>query len=224
MFLATFQSRLACNLFPTAAVFAIWFLGFWWLVPFRDTASPMQNEACTVLFKYTHVGSGRQDEWLVLCPDSRVIFARKTRGGRRAFGSVGSWRPTSSGFDLVAWACCLGAKRRDLSFHRIQNKIHQWESQADGVTRRVLLMGWTAPPIPQLCDMTQRPDPNLLAIADTDQVADEASYRLASTANGIDVAVTRLARAPKVPMGIDVALTRLAPFGSLLLTTREAWT
>ena len=173
MFLAIFQSRLACNLFPTAAVFAIWFLCVRRRVPKLDTTSPMQNEACTVLFKYTHVGSRRQDEWLVLCPDSRVVFARKTRGGHRAFGSVGSWRPTSSGFDLVAWACCEGAKKRDLSFHRIVNKIHQWECQADGVTRRVMLMGWTVPPMPQLCDTAQRPDPNLLAIADTDQVADE---------------------------------------------------
>ena len=75
-------------------------------VLWRRVPEGMQNEACTVLFKYTHVGSRCQDEWLVLCPDSRVVFARKTKAGHRAFGSVGSWHPTSSGFDLVA---CLGA-------------------------------------------------------------------------------------------------------------------
>jgi hypothetical protein len=71
------------------------------------------------------------------------------------------------------WACCEGAKKRDLSFHRTVNKIHEWECLADGVTRRVKLMGWTAPPVPQICDTPQRPAPNLLAIADTNQVADE---------------------------------------------------
>lgn len=60
VFVATVHRRIACILSPTAAVTAIWFLCVWWLVPFIDIASQMQNEACTVLFKYIHVGSPGQ--------------------------------------------------------------------------------------------------------------------------------------------------------------------
>lgn len=71
---------------------------------------------------------------------------QKTKGGHRAFGSVGSWHPTSSGFNLVAWACCPGARTHDLAFVRCRNKIGEWVSENAGITRHVKLMGWCALP------------------------------------------------------------------------------
>lgn len=71
---------------------------------------------------------------------------QKTKGGHRAFGSVGSWHPTSSGFNLVAWACCPGARTHDLVFVRCRNKIGEWVSENAGITRHVKLMGWCALP------------------------------------------------------------------------------
>ena len=65
----------------------------------RGLSLHMSNVPCAILFKWLHCGTNRHDEWLLLCPEQRVLFARRTKKGHRGYGSVGSW--TSVGDSLV---------------------------------------------------------------------------------------------------------------------------
>ena len=52
--------------------------------------------------------------------NSNIHFLRVTRGGRPAWGSVGTWHafstPNGPRFCLRSFSCCLGARLRDLTF------------------------------------------------------------------------------------------------------------
>ena len=58
--------------------------------------------------------------FLELSPSHNIHFLHVTRGGRIAWGSVGTWRvfsmPNGPRLCLRSFSCCLGARLRDLTF------------------------------------------------------------------------------------------------------------
>ena len=58
--------------------------------------------------------------FLELSPSHNIHFLRVTRGGRIAWGSVGTWHafsmPNGPRLCLRSFSCCLGARLRDLTF------------------------------------------------------------------------------------------------------------
>ena len=141
----------------------------------------MEASALLVLFKYEHVGSSRRDEWLLLCPENKILFARRTRGGRRAFGAVGTWCTEGNNkLHLQGFACCLGANTHDLCFHKSTNKMGEWNSAEGNVCRTLRLVGWcgippAAPRMLQDAPTAQR-DGALLAIADASEQVVEGEW------------------------------------------------
>lgn len=110
--------------------------------PFQCNFRLMQNAACAVLFKYMHYGSNRHDEWLLICPQGKLLFARKTKRGHRAYGSCGAWHVDGDNLMLTGWACREGAKKHDLTFKKNHNKLGEWTSTMENVTRHLKMMGW----------------------------------------------------------------------------------
>ena len=58
--------------------------------------------------------------FLELSPSHNIHFLRVTRGGRIAWGSMGTWRafsmPNGPRLCLRSFSCCLGARLKDLTF------------------------------------------------------------------------------------------------------------
>ena len=72
-----------------------------------------------VVFSWHHQGRV-ECLFLELSPSHNIHFLRVTRGGRIAWGSVGTWRafsmPNGPRLCLRSFCCCLGARLRDLTF------------------------------------------------------------------------------------------------------------
>ena len=150
------------------------------LISGEDVSLPMSNEACSVLFKWLLVGTTRHDEWLLLCPEGRLLFARRTKGGHRGYGSVGTWTHCGDVIYLRAFACCQGAKLHNLEFKRNCNKVGLWVSTEGAVTRELRLVGWSAVPDQPMLRIAdaERPEPALLAICDNTEEVVEHDWTL----------------------------------------------
>ena len=87
-------------------------------VPPQLETAAMASTNC-VVFSWHHQG---RVECLFLepSPSHNIHFLRVTRGGRIAWGSVGTWHafsmPNCPRLCLRNFSCCLGARLRDLTF------------------------------------------------------------------------------------------------------------
>jgi hypothetical protein len=79
---------------------------------------------------------------LLICPQGKLLFARNTKRGHRAYGSCGAWHVDGDNFMLTGWACCEGAKKHDLTFKKNHNKLGEWTSTTEKVTRHLKMRGW----------------------------------------------------------------------------------
>ena len=84
----------------------------------RTATTAMASTNC-VVFSWHHQGRV-ECLFLELSGSHNIHFLRVTRGGRLAWGSVGTWRafstPNGPRLCLRSFSCCLGARLRDLTF------------------------------------------------------------------------------------------------------------
>ena len=86
-------------------------------VPPQLETTAMASTNC-VVFSWHHQGRV-ECLFLELSPSHNIHFLRVTRGGRIAWGSVGTWHafsmPNGPHLCLRSFSCCLGARLRDLT-------------------------------------------------------------------------------------------------------------
>ena len=87
------------------------------VLPQLETTA-MASTNC-VVFSWHHQGRV-ECLFLELSASHNIHFLRVTRGGRLAWGSVGTWHafstPNGPRLCLRSFSCCLGARLRDLTF------------------------------------------------------------------------------------------------------------
>ena len=84
------------------------------------------------LYKWKHVGTARDSEWLLLDQNGQVFFVRRTKTQRLAIGAQGSWARQNGRLHLKEFACTPGATLRDHDF-----SVVKAEHYVDG-NRRLL--------------------------------------------------------------------------------------
>ena len=84
------------------------------------------------LYKWKHVGTARDSEWLLLDQSGQVFFVRRTKTQRLAIGAQGSWAMQNGRLHLKEFACTPGATLRDHDF-----SVVKAEHYVDG-NRRLL--------------------------------------------------------------------------------------
>ena len=86
--------------------------------PTTAETTAMTSTNC-VVFSWHHQGRV-ECLFLELPTNHKIHFLRVTRGGRIAWGSVGTWHafstPNGPRLCLRSFSCCLGAQLRDLTF------------------------------------------------------------------------------------------------------------
>ena len=87
------------------------------VLPQLETTA-MASTNC-VVFSWRHQGRV-ECLFLELSASHNIHFLRVTRGGRLAWGSVGTWHafstPNGPRLCLRSFSCCIGARLRDLTF------------------------------------------------------------------------------------------------------------
>ena len=92
------------------------------------------------LYKWKHVGTARDSEWLLLDQNGQVFFVRRTKTQRLAIGAQGSWAMQNGRLHLKEFACTPGATLRDHDFSVVKAE-HYVDGKGDSFTSLRLTAG-----------------------------------------------------------------------------------